>query len=225
MFTRILSFILRPVIKVIRYGALKLMKKFWRPGDNRVPRAATEHLVDEMIVPSGFQFFRDARFRKYALFHKLPVAEHDRIFNEVMVAGVCMVLFCLRFLKTLGRFEGYRFWQEVENYAPKQYQKMLMGFGVDSGNAKLFRELIEMRYSEYEKIIKDVRRVSSVENKEFRELPDEAKFMAGAIRATALGTADHIKRGKLVEDDPLVDVLVDWLLAMHKRIFRFVQNL
>lgn len=127
----------------------------------------------------------------------------------------------------LVRPEDYHFWQGVEYHIPKQFQKILIGFRVDSGRAKMYRQLIDMRYEEHQKIAEDVWHVHMThpEEKFFRELPREMQSAASAIRGTAVGATDHIRRGKLEKNDPLVNFLTGWLVQLCRRVFKFVKRL
>lgn len=224
MLSKIIIFILRPFAGPIRYGALKIMKKFRQPDDRRPVIAASEHILNEMVLPSVFHTFQGERFRELARFKKLPVSEHDRIFNELEVAGVCWAIFLLRALKP-RRPEDYHFWQETEERLPKQLQNILMGYGVASSDAKLMAQLIDMRREEYEKIAGHVWEASSQDKSEFRDLPPLLKTLGASIQATAVGTVDHIRRGKIQEGDPLIKCLIEWLISLERKIEKFVRKL
>lgn len=223
MTSEILKLILRPFVGLIRCGVLKIMKKFRAPDDNRPSIATSEHIL-EMALLSVFNIFREDKFRELARFKKLPVAEHDRIFNELEVAGVCLATFCLRSIKPI-RPEDYHFWQKTEEQLPKQLQRTLMGYGVDGSNAKLMRQLIGMRREEYEKIAARIWDVSSFHNPEFRDLLPEMKSLGSSIQATAVGTVDHIRRGKMEKGDPLIPYLIEWLLDLRRKIEKFAKRL
>lgn len=223
--SQFIGLLLWPAAKIIRYAALKAMKKFRHPDDDRPMQATAEHIVSEVLMPSVFRVFNDLKFRELASFRKLPRSEHDRIFNEIMVAGLCAALFYLRSIKTLVELEDYHFWQKVEQQVPRQFQKTLLGFGVDGGNSKMYRELIDMRYEEYRKLSEDILKFNRLENLDFRNLLEEMQDVAAALRATAIGSADHMLRGKLKKGDPLPDFLTEWLLRLRRKLFRFVKKL
>jgi len=225
MFSRFISIILRPFAGIIRYGALKAMKRFQRPDDRRPIIATSDHLLNEIILPSVFRAFREDKFRELAKFEKLPVVEHDRIFNELEVAGICLAVFYLRSAKYLARPEDYHFWQRTEEHLPKQLQKILTGYGASGSNAKLIRELIDMRREEYEKIAEKVWEASDNLNPEFRDWTPEMKHFAVRIQAIAVGTTDHIRRGKIKEDDLLIKHLAGWLMTLYIKIKKFVERL
>lgn len=225
MLPRPILFLLRPFVKPIRYGALKFMKRFRQPDDGRPIIAASEHLLNEFILPSTFQLFRDAQFRDLAAFKKLTTAEHDRIFNEVVVAGIATLIVCLDGMSSLVRVEDLNFWHQVQEHAPKQFQRELMKLGVLSSNAKLMRELIDMRYAEYQDLARQARAINESENKLFRDLPDELRQVGAMIQAVGIGTADHIKRGQLAAGDPLIRFLVNQLFALYQQLSGFVKRL
>lgn len=225
MFSKIVRIILRPFAGIIRYGALKVMMRLRAPGDRRPVIASSGHILDEIILPSVFTTFKAERFRELANFKKLPVSEQDRIFNELEVAGICLAIFYLRLRKSLVNSEDYQFWQEVERHLPKQLQKILIGYGTDGANAKKMGQLIDERREEYEEIASQAWEASDNLKSEFRNLAPEMKTFAARAQATAVGTVDHIRRGKIKEGDPLIKYLVAWLMALYKDIEKFVTKL
>lgn len=225
MASRFLIFLLRPFVRPIRYLALKFMKNFGPPNDGRRIIAGADHLLDEYILPSVFDTFKDEGFRELANFRKLPVSEHDRIFNELEVAGVCLTLFHIETVKPFMAPDDFSFWRDVEERLTKQLQRKLIGLGVDGANAKLVCELIEMRYKEYDGLAELAHNMTNLENKDFKELPPEKKRLASVIQGTAIGTADHIRRGKIIEGDPLIKYLIGWFLQLDNQITKFINSL
>lgn len=222
---KLFVFILYPFAGLIRYGALKMMKKMRRPDDRRPIIATADHLLNTIVFPSAFRVFQDKIFREQAGFSKIPRSEHDRIFNELEVSAIYLAMMYLNTVKSMVRPEDYHFWQEVEEHLPRQLQKILMGYGVDGSNAKLMRQLIDMRRAEYEEIKTHIQDINSQENKEFKELSAHNKRIAAALQAIAVGTTDHIRRGKIKEGDPLISHLITWLIFLQKQIGKFVKNL
>lgn len=219
------GFAIRPFVRPIQYFMIKIMKRVRQPDDNRPIIAASEYLINEILLPSTFKVFNDEEFREKANFSKLPRSEHDRIFNELEVVAVCLALFYIHAVEPLIKMSDYRFWNNVAEHLPKQLQHILTGYGVDSGNAKLMRELIGMRKEEYQKLADKMYEVSDEHMAEFKTLPPEMKSVAAAVQATAVGTADHIRRGKLSKKDPLVQFLITWLMTLRKNVHRFVRHL
>ena len=201
------------------------MKRFAPPDDNRPIIAVADHLVHGYIFAPTFRLFNDERFRALSEFKKLPRAEHDRIFNELMVASALIIRLSLQAAPRIVPPEAYHFWRKVEEQLPRQFVRELAQFGVSSANAKLVRELIDMRAKEYGELSRQVQEVNEDENKEFRELTHGIRHFAAEIQAMGIGVARHIKRGKLPPRDPLIKFLVSWLFEQSEKIGRFVKRL
>ncbi len=225
MASKIISFILQPFAKPIRYILLKIMKKIRQPDDERPIIATANHILKDIIFPYIFDIFKSDRFRELAEFKKMPTSEHDRIFNELQIAGISLVVFYLRTVEPLMGPDDYNFWRDVDDRLPRELQKILISYGVDGANAKLMRQLIDMRYEEYEKMKAEVLEVNDEENKNFETLSPELKRIVSTVQAIAVGTAHHIKRGKIKEGDPLIKYLVGCLMFLQKQIGKFVRNL
>lgn len=216
---------MRPFIGPIRYGSLKLMKKMRAPRDRRPIIATSDHVLSEIVLPSAFRVFKDGKFRQLANFAKLPVVEHDRIFNELQTAAVGLAIFYIRTIKPIVRPEDYHFWQDVETHLLKQFQKILMGYGVNSSNAKLVKQLVEIRSVEYEELARGVFNENYRQSPEFKSSSSEVKWIVAAVQATAICTADHIRRGKIQPEDHLIVHLKAWLMILQRKIGKFMIKL
>ncbi len=56
---------------------------------------ATAGALVQAAAASAFQLFRDTEFRRLAGFEQLSQAEQDRIFNELVVASVVLIMLVL----------------------------------------------------------------------------------------------------------------------------------
>ena len=139
------------IMRVIRYLALKIMKKFHPPDDPYAATATADHFLD-MLLPSVMRIFEDAKFRETPGLYKLEQIEHDRIFNELEIAAIILCLFCLEQRETIVGHEDFHFWKKVRELIPGQFVKKLSDLGVPAENANLFFDLIRMRHEEYGKI-------------------------------------------------------------------------
>lgn len=227
MRSKILMLVLRPFARPLRHGALKIMKRLYNPIDNRPVIAASEHLLNEIVLPSVFTTFQAGRFRDLARFKKLPVSEHDRIFNELEVAGVFLTTLYLQNVTPLLEPVDSHFWQSVAERLPKELQNILIGYGADGGDTKLMRQLIDMRSDEYRALAWEVLKANNEENEseDFKALPPEMKKFAATVQASAVGITEHIRRGKREERDPLIGYLTEWLLSLRRDVAKFVKNL
>lgn len=225
MILKILVFILRPFIKSIRYGILKIMKKIRLPDDKRPVIATANYILDEIILPSVFFIFQERNFRELARFNKLPTSEHDRIFNELEAAGICLIIFYLEIAKSFVKPGDFYFWRDVGEFLLKQFQRKLISYGVDSSDAKLMREFIEIRSKEYDKLAEEIKDINEEEELEFKNLLPEKKRFLSLLEGIAIGMTEHIRRGEIKEEDPLIQYSIKWLLFLQGEIGKFVKNL
>lgn len=212
------------IASAIRYILLKIMKKLRQPDDKRPAMAAVDQLLDKLL-PSAFRVFQDSQFRKVAGFDKLDQGEHDRIFNELEVAAMSLCLFCLEQREAIVGNDDFYFWKEVHEQIPIQFEQKLLSFGVDKENARLFKDLIKIRYNEYEKIGEGSRDYFE-EHKDFKNVGNKAvKDALVRVQAVTVGTADHIRRGNLKRGDKLLRVLRNWLFPLDMEMTKFIRKL
>lgn len=210
------------MIKIVRYLLLKIMKKLRQPDDDRPVIAAADQLLDKLL-PSAFKVFRDSKFRKIVDFDKISQVEQDRIFNELEVAAISLCLFCLEQRESFMQFKDFHFWKEVLAKVPHVFEQRLLGFGVDQKNAQLFRDLIKIRHEEYFKISEGNR--NWIDNDLGGIKSEYAKEIMARVQAVTVGTADHIRRGKLEAGDALIRHLRDWLFPLNMEITNFIKRL
>lgn len=230
---KILALLLRPFARIIRYRMLKAMKSMGNSDDHRPHMAVARHVIEELVLPYVFQTFREAEFEQCAGFGKLPLAEKDRIFNELEVAGIIMGVYGVSVAKEQVKDGEFHFWSGVEEEYHRQLQYVLADFGVDSASAKMLRDLVLLRQKEYDDIAEQVWQAGMLLGSDARvklqELRGSAstdiKRVLSTAHAVAIGTADHIRRGQLQEKDPMVMYLLNFNLTLQKKVARFVQKL
>ncbi len=229
----ILKFFLKPFAGVIRVAALKTMKRTAQPQDRRPYIAIAGHVLQDLVLPAVFKTFQGAEFQKLAGFEKLTLAEKDRIFIELEVTGIIFGGEAVRLAKYRVKEKDFHFWARVEDEYPRQLQFVLTGFGVDSANAKLFRDLVKMRAAEYEKLSERLLRSGMLFEPEVKQkIEDDFSERAGGVKdllalaqAAAFGTVDHIKRGELDTGDPLVKFMMKFSLALYHKVLKFAVKL
>jgi len=200
------------------------MKRLRGPKDQRPIRATADYLLHKKLLPLGFKTFRDATFRDLAHFEKLPVSEHDRIFNEIIVSAICAALFSFERIKKEMKGE-YHFWQEVQQVLPERFKDSLVELGVNDDNAKLMRQLIAMRYQEYEEFLPTIAALHSAESQAFKNFSSLLKYFGAATHSMAIGTGQHITRGEIQPGDPLITYLNQWLTKLQSNVAMFMLKL
>ena len=112
---------------------------------------ATAAALDQAAAGYAFELFSDKKFRRLVSFDRLSQVEQDRIFNELVVAGVVLVMLVLEApdLRVPGEFRDYLV--DVNEKIPKAHLEYLSTLGVATKHLRDWEKLIGMRYDEYAK--------------------------------------------------------------------------
>lgn len=155
---------------------------------------------------SAFQLFHDKQFRRLAGFDRLSQTEQDRIFNELVVASVVLIMLVLEApdLSIAAEFRDYL--SDLNKKIPKAHVDYLRTSGVETEYLLQWEKLIDMRYEEYSRDRHNVRAAAmQIESSEKRlDLDDLSKIqMLVPIQAVAIGCHQHICRGNTEGQDDL----------------------
>lgn len=223
---RLFASILRPLRRPIQRRAIKMMKALRNEDDDRPVVVASSYLLEEILLPSAFRFFKTTEFRKLTKLESLDEIERGRIFNELEIGVICLMLFCLESAEALVKPEDYHFWRKVQEELPRQFHFQLLHYGVPKENADLFPKLLDMRYKEYHDLSREAWDMWDRAEPQFQKLlSDAVKHNLAGLHATAFGTTDHIRRGKLKKKDELPHLIRGWLLNLNEEIGRFILKL
>ena len=156
---------------------------------------------------SSFELFRDKKFRQLAGFGQISQTEEDRIFNELVVASVVLIMLALEApdLRVAEEFKEYL--SKLIKKIPKAHLDYLKESGVKSKkHLRDWIKLIDMRYKEYARDKHDVRAAAmQIESSEKGlDLDDLSKIqMLVPVQAVAIGCHHHICRGETDGQDDL----------------------
>jgi hypothetical protein len=167
---------------------------------------ATAAGLAEAAAGSAFHLFRDKQFRRLAGIEQLSQTEQDRIFNELVVAFVVLVMLLLEApdLRVAGEFQDYL--PGLNKTIPKAHVDYLRTLGVKTNHLGDWEKLIVMRYEEYARDRHDVRAAAmQIASSEKRlDLDDLSKIqMLAPVQAVAIGCHYHICRGDTEGQDDL----------------------
>jgi len=167
---------------------------------------------------SAFHLFRDKQFRQLAGFEQLSQVEQDRIFNELVVASLALIMLILEApdLRVAGEFRGYL--NNLRNKIPKAQVAFLRESGVEKKYLRDWKKLIKMRYEEYAKDRHEVRaaamQIQATENG--LDLEDLSKIqMLVPVQAVAIGCHHHICRGETEDRDDLYKLTLNALSKFY----------
>jgi hypothetical protein len=179
---------------------------------------ATAGALAQAAASMGFQLFRDKKFRKLAGFGRLSQTEQDRIFNELVVADLVLIMLTFEApdLRLPDEQRGYL--ATVKGRIAPAYVKSLKDLGVESQYLPDWEKLIGMRYEEYARDRHDVRAAAmELESKE-RSLDMNSLAQIQAlvpVEAVAIGCHHHICRGKTDGKDDLFKLIFQSLTRFY----------
>jgi biotin operon repressor len=167
---------------------------------------------------SAFQLFRDKQFRRLAGIEQLSQTEQDRIFNELVVAFVALIMLLLEApdLRVSGEFRAHL--AGMSKKIPKAHVDSLRTLGVETNHLRDWEKLIAMRYEEYARDRHDVRAAAmQIESSgKGLDLGDLAKIqMLVPVQAVAIGCHHHICRGETDGRDDLFKVTLKSLSLFY----------
>jgi len=166
----------------------------------------TARSLVQIAANNAHQLFRDKGFRRLASFDVISQIEQDRIFNELVVSYVVLLLLLLEApdLRVPREFRDYL--KDLKEKIPKAYVDYLRTLGVAAENLRDWEKLIGLRYDEYAKDKHEVRAAAmQIESAEKAlDLDDLEKIqMLVPVQAVAIGCHHHVCRGETKGRDEL----------------------
>jgi hypothetical protein len=160
---------------------------------------------------NAFQLFSDQGFRRLVNFDILSQVEQDRVFNELVVAYVVLVILVLEApdLRVPREFRDYLVL--LKEKIPKAYLDYLRTLGVETVHILNWEKLISLRYDEYARDRHEVRSAAmQIQSSEkVLDLDDLSKIqMLVPVQAVAIGCHHHICRGETTGRDDLFKLIL-----------------
>jgi hypothetical protein len=160
----------------------------------------------QVAAHQAFQLFRDKEFRRLMNFDILSQVEQDRIFNELVVACVVLIILLLEApdLRVPPEFRDYLL--ALKEKILGAHLDYLRTLGVEAEHLQGWGKLMDMRCEEYAKDRHEVRAAAmEVEAAEKTlDLNDLSKIqMLVPVQAVAIGCHDHVCRGETQGRDDL----------------------
>jgi len=167
---------------------------------------ATAAGLTEAAAGSAFQLFRDKQFRRLAGFEQLSQTEQDRIFNELVVAFLALIMLLLEAPDLHVARELQDYFAGLNKRIPKTYVDRLKTLGVETNHLRDWEKLIDMRYEEYARDKHDVRaaamQIESLEKGLDSDGLSKIQMLV-PMQAVAIGCHHHICRGDTEGRDDL----------------------
>lgn len=182
---------------------------------------ATAAGLAQAAAGSAFHLFRDKQFRQSAGFDQLSQTEQDRIFNELMVAGLVLIMLVSEApdLRVAEEFRGYL--SKLSQKIPQAHLDRLKTLGVETRYLRDWKKLINLRYDEYARDRHEVRAAAmQIESSEKAlDLDDLSKIqMLVPVQTVAIGCHHHICRGETKGRDELFKLTLRSLSTFYVQI-------
>jgi len=167
---------------------------------------ATAGALVKVAINNAFQLFRDKKFRRLSSFDTLTQGEQERVFNELIVTYVVLVVLLLEApdLRVPREFRDYLI--DLKEKIPKAHTDYLRTLGVETEHLRDWEKLVSLRYDEYAKERHEVRSAAmQIESSEKAlDLDDLSKIqMLVPLQAVAIGCHHHVCRGDTKGRDEL----------------------
>ncbi|MEW6184775.1 MAG: hypothetical protein AB1585_03440 [Thermodesulfobacteriota bacterium] len=178
----------------------------------------TAGALSEACSHSAFALFQETPFRREAGFDRINQQEQDRIFNELVVAHLVLIMLLLEApdLRVDEDFRGY--FKILNQHIPKAYGQQLKKLGVEGDYLKDWEKLISLRYEEYARDRHEVR--SAAMQLESAEKPLDLQDLSKIqlllpAQTVAIGCHHHICRGKTEGRDELFKIQLESLSKFY----------
>jgi len=162
--------------------------------------------LSQAAAASAYQLFCDKQFRRMAGFERLSQVEQDRIFNELVVAFLALIMLLLEAPDLRAPRELRNYLAELNTRIPEAYVEHLKSLGVDPDHLRDWEKLISMRYEEYARDKHEVRGAAmQIESAEKTlDLDSLSKIqLLVPVQAVSIGCHHHICRGNTAGRDEL----------------------
>jgi len=174
--------------------------------------------LSQAAASASFQLFKDKRFRKLAGFDRLSQTEQDRIFNELVVANLVLIMLVFEApdLRVADEYRDYL--TGVKKRIPKAYVQNLKDLGIETKYLRDWEKLIDMRYEEYARDRHDVRAAAmELESKERSLNMDTLSKIQVLVpvQAVAIGCHHHVCRGETKGKDDLFKLILESLSRFY----------
>jgi len=181
----------------------------------------TASALAKAAASSAFDLFKDRQFRRLADLEQLSQTEEDRIFNELMVAFLVLIMLALEApdLRIPREFRDYC--AALNKKIPKAHTDELRQLGVEKKHLKTWKKLINMRYEEYARDRHDVRAAAmQIESSDKGlDIDGLSKIqMLVPVQAVAIGCHHHICRSRTEGRDELFKLTLSSLSKFYVEI-------
>jgi len=189
----------------------KKLKDSGKPGSLPKMAQITAGSLDRAASQNAFQIYRHPIFRRLVSFESLEKIEQDRIFNELVVTNIVLLMLSLEANDLRIKEELKEFILLVKDSLPKAHCDELANLGIEKQYLDIWEKLIKLRYEEYSNNKNEIREASMQLKARDKELTTDDIVDIQSIlplQTVAFGCFDHICRGKTKGKEDLLNFLI-----------------
>lgn len=195
------------------------IKTIWLDRDNpeKLADRTSQDLI-QFVIRSSFKVFNDSEFRSFFNYAKIPKSEKDRLFNELGITSICLLLISIEDISYINDEEKY-FWQAVSERIPIYFEKWLIDIGIGKKHVKIWIKLIDKRHKEYQRCQSKYRMIKNAHDIDFaNDNNEKLKDFYVRYQAVSIGSLFHFRKKGTDTNDPLLKYLKTWLSVLNKQI-------
>ncbi len=180
--------------------------------------AETARTLDVAATHYGHAIYWYKDFQALAKLDSMDQTEQDRIFNELVVGCITLVMLGLEAPDLRVDDDLKDFLKELRDAMPAAHVRYLGEMGVESEYLNDWTKLINMRFEEYARDKHDVRAAAMKLRSQETDL--DLKELSGIqllvpLQAVAIGTHHHICRGETEGNDELFKCILKHLSKFY----------
>jgi len=154
--------------------------------------------LSQAAAASAYELFCDKEFRRMAGLEQMSQVEQDRIFNELVVAFLALIMLLLEAPDLRIPRELRNYLADLHKRIPAAYLENLKSLGVEAAHLRDWEKLISMRYEEYARDKHEVRgaamQIASAEKTLDLDRLSKIQLLV-PVQAVSIGCHRHICRG------------------------------
>lgn len=174
--------------------------------------------LSQSAAAFAYQLFCDKEFHQMAGMGRLTQGEQDRIFNELVVAFIVLIMLLLEAPDLGVPPELRNYLADLNKRIPEAYVENLKTLGVKTTHLRDWEKLISMRYEEYGRDKHAVRAAAmQMESAEKNlDLDGLSKIqLLVPVQAVSIGCHHHICRGNSTGQDDLFKKILQSLSKFY----------
>lgn len=194
------------LIQNIQKKKTKMTKANTKNHNPEVAQSAQK--LDEIVNLSALHLFKDKTFRNYIDYQHQSQIDRDRIFNELVVSFLILMIFALEDVMKTSTPKVQQKLVSTKDQLPTAHVSYLAQLGVEEEFQQQWYTLIEMRLEECETDKERVRREAITLHSKEKELSTQEHLNIQStlpIHTVAINLHHHILKGKI--DQPQSDAL------------------